>query len=194
MIRSQINSYIKVSVNPGADMVSSIHRSRDSLRTRTWDQIILTSGLCHLTHKNPITKKVFLAEENIETCVSNFGLKLEGLRDLIISCNGNLIKSKLTVAPITGMDLVKYNGFQSSNIENQQLLLNQSIVRVNTEIARYNRLNEVFTPWTSRIVHQRYRHKYHAKYDRLSNDGCHLTDETLLHWANSLVEAILKNS
>lgn len=129
---------------------------------------------------------MYLVEGDIEKCVSNFNSKLRCLRDLIVSFNDKLYYSKLVMAPITGMDLTSYNGSKSLNIDNQQALLNQSVINVNTEIARFNRLNNVFTPWTSRIVHHRHRQKYHARYEKLSDDGCHLSDEILQYWAQSL--------
>lgn len=142
--------------------------------------------------KNIMTKLVFLRDENVENCVTNFKGKMESASNLLVSINTNLRNSMIIITPVTGMDLEKYNKMKSNFISRQQELLDQSVTRVNTEIARYNRLNGVPTPWCSRLVLHRSRRSYHTRYNKLSDDGCHLTDEVILYWANMIVDTINK--
>lgn len=102
------------------------------------------------------------------------------------------------VAPITGMDLLTYNKGQMAgttySIDIQQNMLNELITEINKFIVYVNSANNVITPWVSRSVHKRNRNNMCHHYHKLAADGCHLTDDLRIEWADSLSVAILNNS
>lgn len=76
----------------------------------------------------------------------------------------------------------------------QQSLLNDTVVKINHLITELNTSNEVVTHWTSRLVHKRNRNSWTHNYSLLASEGCHLSNRLRSHWADTLSDAIVKNS
>lgn len=183
---------VTVAVYPGADILTSITRANALLNRCDWSQIYILSGICNVTYKDKKTKKLYLRIQDPQQLLTYF-------QELLVSAFGKLTSTvtntstncKFIFAPLTGIDLAKYN---KSKIDSNQELLNNCIEMINLEIASFNREKKVFTPWTSHIVHHRSRGKYHTRYEKLTTDGCHLTPCVIEYWAQSIAEAIDKNS
>lgn len=183
---------VTVAVYPGADIITSILKARSLLTSRDWSQVYILSGVCNLTIKDKKTKKISLQYTEPQQLLSHFQELLVSAFEKLSSINTSIPSNcKVIFAPITGIELAKYN---KTVLEPHQETLNRCIEIINTEIATFNRIRNVFTPWTSRIIHHRSRGKYHTRYDKLTDDGCHLTPDVTDYWAQSLLEAIVKNT
>lgn len=191
-IRGLMDREVTVAVYPGADMITSICKASFLLTSRDWSQVYILSGVCNLTMKDKKTKKISLRYGEPQQLLLFFQELLVSAFEKLSSINTSIpLRCKGIFAPITGIDLAKYNG---TDFEPHQGTLNSCVEMINSEIATFNRVKGVFTPWTSRIIHHRSRGKYHARYDKLSEDGCHLTPYVTEFWAHSLSEAIVKNT
>lgn len=190
---------VYVATHPGAGVLSSVHHSHSILQSRTWNQIYLLAGLCDLSTKDKTTKRVAIRENDISVLTTIYRDNLVSAVSFIRETFPHLKMAKCIAAPVTGMDIDRYNlemGLPSEPLtQQQQLLFDQLVILVNNEIAYYNHVNGSFTPWTSRLIHHRNskRNSYQTRYFKLAVDGCHLTDEVRTFWANALVEAIVKN-
>lgn len=184
------DSEVMVAVYPGADILTSISKASSLLSWRDWTQVYILSGICNLTLKDKNTKRVYLRHDDPLQLLIYFQDQLVSAFGKLTSAN-ILINCKYIFAPLTGTDLAKYN---KTNFEPHQETLNRCVEMINTEIASFNRDKKAYTPWTSRIIHHRSRGKYHARYDKLTSDGCHLTLCVTEYWAQAIIEAIDKNT
>ena len=94
-------------------------------------------------------------------------------------------ESKWMFNPLTGADISDYNtpgrrnmsgadleAFHRTRIQDPlQPILDQAVLRINTEIVKINKVNRVFTPYTATFVHRHYAHSYHHSYHHTA-DGC----------------------
>lgn len=101
--------------------------------------------------------------------------------------------TKIVFAPITGMDLSKFNKVDEGSMIEPQTVLNEAITEINNLIISRNMKSACKTPWTHGIVHRYFRRKYHFSYKRLKEDGCHLTEEIRIFWGRKIVSAITAN-
>lgn len=177
----------------GADLLNSILRSKFHIEDLPWTQIYCLAGICGLTRKEKISRRVILRQIDPESAANTYKNCLEQaeseirlhLRDK--SC-------KIIFGPVTGMNLCTYNRCTETRYrDNLQGILNTTIKLVNKEIFKVNESNSVATPWLTRIVHRRHRKSYMNSYHRLQPDGCHLSPEILNHWALALKKAIINN-
>lgn len=177
----------------GADLLNSIFRAKSHISETKWSQIYCTAGICGLTYKNKITRKVALRSRNPEATAQQYEQSLilaekRICRELIHH------ECKIVFAPLTGMSLKIYNhNMDVSYPSDHQLLLNNRVKLVNRAIVRINEANSVATPWMSRVIHRRHRKSYMNSYHRLSQDGCHLSPDIRLSWASALKRAIINN-
>ena len=116
-----------------------------------------------------------------------------------------LKSSKVVFAPLTGIDLADYNGYERRGLTGEELRqyqqskqrhplqdqLNESVISINREISRHNAKNAMFTPYTATLVHKKYHGKYLHYYNNL-NDGCHLTDDAKQYWASEILKCVRK--
>lgn len=183
------NHDVTVAVYPGAGILSTISKANSLLTRRDWTQVYILSGLCDLTVKDKKTRRVHLRFEEPQQLLSHYHELLVSAYDKLSIAN-DLVSCKQIFAPLTGIDLALYN---NTDADSQQEILNTCIELVNTEIATFNRSKNVYTPWTSRTIHHHSRGKYHARYERLSQDGCHLSPSLNEYWAHTLIETFEKN-
>lgn len=189
---------VYVITHPRADVLASVHRSHSLLQSRNWNQIYLLAGLRDLTMKNKTTKRVTVRESDLSESTKTYRDNLVSAVSFIRETFPHLKMAKCIAAPVTGMDIDRYNmemGLPSEPLPLEQSLLDQLVILVNNEIAQCNHTNGLYTPWISRLVHHRNskRNVYQTRYFKLAGDGCHLTDEVRIFWANALVETIAKN-
>lgn len=180
----------------GAGLIDSIIRAKNHMMNTHWSQIYYLAGICSLTNKDKVTKKVSSRYYDPLVAARCYNHTLVAAYDRITSypASGN---TKIIFAPITGMSLATYNREGSSSIQgtiSAQDYLNRSIVHINREIVKFNVARQVITPWLSRTVHRRHRRTNTNSYHRLSPDGCHLSDEIYSYWAHALKKAVLINA
>ena len=115
--------------------------------------------------------------------------------------------TKVIFNPVTGVDLQDYNSkdrtglsgdelkkYQEQKVQHpMQKILNQTVIKINREIALFNHDNNVATPWSASLVHKREgKDKYYHHYQYLS-DGCHLLPELSDYWATKFQSCISKS-
>lgn len=177
----------------GADLINSISQSKSHISETEWSQIYCIAGICGITYKNEMTRKVALRSRNPEATAQQYEQSLilaeKKIRRELIHQD-----CKIIFAPLTGMSLKRYNhNMDVFNHSDDELLLNNTVKLVNRAIVRINEANSVATPWMSRVIHRRHRKSFMNSYHRLSEDGCHLSPEIRLSWASALKCAIINN-
>lgn len=125
----ETHNYVRVSVNPGAGLVSSTFNSQPFLQVRKWDQIYLLTDICDLTMKKRSSIMVSPQDVDLEECVKNYKQKLTNATGFILANNLNLAKVKCIIAPVTRMNIEIYNGISSDTTKCQQLILGQSVTQ-----------------------------------------------------------------
>lgn len=164
-----------------------------SLKYLIWslpDIIIVAAGICDLTVLNRDTRQVSLNFTSQFEAVDMFTGRMDAVNHFL-SINLREKKYQLIFAPVIGMNISTYNcaPFPSE----QQDLLDNSVLAINSEIAAWNQANEVVTPWiTSEIHHNRKKGRKITRYDRLASDGLHLTDNIRDKWVAQLRKTIEK--
>lgn len=129
------------------------------------------------------------------TALLNIRVLLNEAYDAIRDLLHEPTQTKCIFAPLIGMELSTYNRrMHHPDDLRSQPLLNDTVTLVNTEIVKFNTVNNVSTPWISKIIHKRNRNSVTHQYHKLMADGCHLSQTVLNHWADSIHDAILKNS
>lgn len=175
--------------------MDTITRAESLIKSRMWSQIYCLAGICDLTVKNRPTSLVSIRNHNVTDLIESYLSSMSIARDRIASLTSTTPKPKCIFAPVTGIHLETYNK-RPGHLDDRtnQKLLDETISVINPEVVRFNSAMEVATPWTSRIIHKRHRNQTTNRYDRLSPDGCHLSHEVRHHWADSLHEAVVKNT
>lgn len=129
----------------GADLLNSLLRAKLHVREQRWMQIYCIAGICDLTRKEKISKKVVLRHLDPETAAAAYKNCLQQARYEVMS---QLL--------VTGMNLCTYNRCAETNYRiNLQCILNTTIKLVNKEIVNMNERNTVATPWLNGLVHRR---------------------------------------
>lgn len=177
----------------GADLLNSVRRSKWHLINENWSQIYCIAGICSLTRKDRLTRRVVLKSLNAEAAATDYSHDIEQAELEIRSYIKNT-STKIVFGTITGMSLCTYNRcYETPHRKNVQNILNSTVRLVNKEIIKWNERNSVSTPWLGKLVHRRHRNTFMNSYHRLQADGCHLTPEICKSWAVALKTAITNN-
>lgn len=101
-------------------------------------------------------------------------------------------KYQLIFRELVGMNIATYN--RTDHPHPQQDRLNEAINLVNIEIVSRNRALSLATPWVAKQVHKNLKNgKKSNRYQKLGEDGLHLTDAMRSKWAYEIIQAIKKN-
>lgn len=76
-LSSLLKSNFRMVVCSGANLIDSIERSRSHLSDTTSSQVYCLAGICGLTYKDKITKKVTPRYSNMETAARCYSIVLE---------------------------------------------------------------------------------------------------------------------
>ena len=88
--------------------------------------------------------------------------------------------------PITGMDLAKY-AFEQDTDPDHQLIVNETIQRVNREIVNINERNHIPTIWAASHVYRNRSKGHQTNYYNQLSDGLHPSNNLLWLWAQDIV-------
>lgn len=179
---------------PGAGILDSVTRAKHRIIREHWSQIYCLAGICDLTVKDANTKLVAFKYPSAEAALAQYQLNMIQAYDTIHNLFPTGATPRCIFAPVTGMDLSRYNKRVEHPLDAQnQLLLNEAVSLINTEVTKTNIAHGLSTPWTSRIIHRRNRKSFTNYYHKLAPDGCHLSLLVVNHWADMLHESILNN-
>lgn len=194
-LRDLLGDSFKLVYYPGATLMDTIINSEYLLKKGSWSQIYCLAGLCDVTVKNRSSHMVSIRNHDISLLVSNFVNILHNAHSRIMQSSPLVDSVKCIFCPITGLSLAHYNKrlHHPDDIRDQPIL-NDSITRLNVEIVKFNNSNNNITPWTSRAIHRRHRQSFTNYYEKLASDGCHLSPLIRHHWAETLHDAVIKNS
>lgn len=191
---------VGVQVMSGAGSELAAIRALTQVREIKPALIILATGICDLTFRDTSTRKTSLRYSTVEECVEGV---IGGIKAAceILEVMG---KVKISVATLTGLDLVDYNcryrkHMNEGEYENyckerkreckEQKILNEAIIEINRKITVINRNHGTPSTWLSTVVHSYYRKTHHHSYKRLQ-DGCHPGEATKLKWAKLIVKSL----
>lgn len=178
---------------PGAKIRDTIDKAEIVLKNYPWKLIFCLAGICDLTVMDHTTRLVHIRDHNIQNMNELYYNSIRYAEDRISYLSPTNTQPRCIFAPVTGLDLARYNKRPNHPDDiNGQLLLNEAITLVNTTVTKANSTNGVPTPWTSRIIHRRLRTSFSNYYEKLSVDGCHLSKSVRYHWAESLQNTVLK--
>lgn len=188
----QSNISLKILVYSGAKLYQAVKLAVPVIKEDQPDQVYILAGINNLTRKDKRTRIVSVASTELYKTTQQF-------QDEMNFCYALLkktlhLKVKIVFAPITGMSLHQYNKVDSARSQIEQEILDKSVIEVNKIIIAFNVNRNCKTPWTHSIIHRHFRGKYHFSYNRLSEDGCHLTSEIRLFWLRKIISAIMANA
>lgn len=144
----------------------------------------------YLTARDRTTKQVSLSLETMDLAVDMFVGRMDTIEHFL-SINLSEKVFRLIFSQVVGMDVGIYN--KSPQPFPQQELLNIVIHKLNVEIAAWNKQRDVATPWVaSEVHHNRKNSQKITRYQRLADDGLHLSEELKQRWVDCLYKAILK--
>lgn len=182
---------VKVLVYPGRGIIQAVKESEKLLIWWRPRQIYIMSGICDITMKNKPTKKVMLRESDVDKSTQSIIDSIDTVSHFIrILMDGYLYR--LIFTEIIGMNLATYNNTEYPNP--QQKELNMAIEKINAEIVEANSRNNVIAPWIAREVHRNKKdgRKTH-RYQKLAEDGLHITGEMRQTWARDYIRAMGRN-
>ena len=134
-------------------------------------------------------------------------LYLEAMEEAKSLIQDVLPNTQILFNPITGIDLADYNSKERKGLNGEelrvyheskvnhpmQIIINDTVIRINQKISKFNNDNKVATPWSAPLVHKYEKGpRYYHHYQYLS-DGCHLLDECIVIWAEKFQKAITKS-
>lgn len=194
-LRDLLGNAFTLAYYPGATIMEALIKSEYLIKNKNWSQIYCMAGLCDVTEKNKTSRIVSMKNQNSSHLVSSYINTLHEAYSMIKQLSPHADTVKCIFCPVTGMNFSSYNRrLHHPDDISAQVVLNETIPLLNTEIVKFNNSINSLTPWTSRIIHRRHRRSYINYYEKLASDGCHLSPPVCRHWAESLHDAIVKNS
>lgn len=202
MYRHATGVQTKVLIHPGAGYELAILKSIAIIRESSPGLIIVFCGICDLTWKSKVTKRVSLRYNNEADNILHVTEAIRSSFDLL-RAEGSF---KISYATITGVDLtdcnnplrrlmtdIQYRTYCDNDkiTHPDQRALNQSIISINKKIVIFNKRNRVKTVWTAGLVHSYIKKTYHNYYRRLF-DGCHPDEKTKQAWAEQMIKSITR--
>lgn len=167
--------------------------TKQSLKHLLWskpDIIVIMAGICDMTVLDRNTRQVSLNFESEEEAVDMMIGRIDAIKHFL-SINLLEKRYKLMFCQTVGMDMSAYNRTQPPHP--QQELLDSTILSINIEFAKWNKENDAPTPWlASDIHHNRKRGQKITRYERLAEDGLHLTESLREKWAENIAKAVNK--
>lgn len=171
-------------------MTEAVKESKKQLVWMAPNIIVVLAGICDLTVRDKVTKQVSLSFDTADLAVDMFVGRMDIIHHFL-TINLTERAFKLIFSQVVGMDMGVYNGPPYPH--QQQQLLDSVIHRLNIEIAAWNKIQNVATPWIANdIHHNRKDGQKIVRYQRLASDSLHLTEELKQRWVTYLHRAILK--
>lgn len=188
-----VNNYHRIIVKTysGAKLYQATKLAENDIKNQQPDQVYVLAGINTITRLNRRTREVSLMSMEKRKIIQQYTDEMNFSSALLR--RSTKAGTKIIFAPITGMDLAKYNRVDEGTMTESQNVLNEALTEINSLIIAQNAKYACKTPWTHGIVHRYFRKKYHFQYDRLDNDGCHLTEQVRLFWGRKIVSAINAN-
>lgn len=181
---------IKVVSYSGKGIIDAVRSAKEIIAWRAPSIILILNGLCDVTHLDRGSRMVSLAHNTCPMLVQDYLESMDIASHFIrILLDGT--KCQVVFAQIVGMDMAKWNNLPHPH--HHQDLLDTAIHAINIEINCFNAGRDAVTPWLARDVHHNNKGRWRSRYNRLAEDGVHLSDYLKPRWAAEIVSAIIKN-
>lgn len=181
---------IKVMIYSGKGIIEAVRSAKAAISWRAPSILIIQNGICDVTKLDRSTRLVSLAHNSYLPLVQEYKESMDIASHFIkILLDG--MECKVVFAHIVGMDMAKWNNQPYPHP--QQELLDSAIHNINIEINCFNSERNAVTPWLARDVHHNNKGRHRTRYNRLAEDGVHLSDYLKPRWALEFVSAITKN-
>lgn len=182
---------VKVLVYPGKGIIKAVKEAESLLNWWRPQKIYVMCGICDVTYKDKDTKKVSSREADIDKALDSYLQSVDIVTHFIkVLMDGS--RYKFIFTEIIGMNIATYNN--TEHPDPQQAALNEIVDRINGEVIAWNKSLNMMMPWVARIVHRNKKNgKKNHRYQKLAQDGLHLTDEIRAAWASELCQAMSKN-
>lgn len=154
--------------------------------------VIVFAGICDVTMLNRDTRRLTMADSTPEEAISRYVGQMDSIRHhLTIMLTERPFK--LAFCELIGADLAAYNRIDYEHPQQKQL--EEVILGINAGIVGFNVSNDMPTPWTAREVHHQKKSKTKvSRYQKLAEDGLHLSDELKEKLARTLYMYVDRNS
>ena len=146
-----------------AGLVMAITKFLSEIINMKPDYVVVIAGMCKVTLKNNVTKRYTVRFSNANDSVESYVETMNEVKNLIYDVSSD---TKVIFNRVTGIDLEDYNSKARTGLtgddhyhENKpahpmQNLLNETVIKINQRIAKFNYTNNVATPWTATFVHK----------------------------------------
>lgn len=172
--REGSNVNIQVFTWRGRGITGSVKETSKQLIWMAPSLIIVSAGICDITHRDRNSRQISIADENIDQAVQRY----EGQMDIIrhhLSVFLTEKPYKLVFCELIRADITKYNN--QDYVHPHQEQLDETVLRINTRIAAFNKENSVPTPWIAKTVHHNKKSGPKVvRYQKLSEDGLHYSE------------------
>lgn len=176
-------------VYKGKGIIDAVRASKAKLLWWQPDIILIMNGICDVTQLDRRTRLVSLRSNEAQIIAEykeSMDIVSHHLRILLDSKPAKVIFSQ-----IVGLDIAKCNREWIPNAQQEEL--DTSINSVNVEINNYNHDNNVISPWIARDIHKNTKGYKKTKYQKLGEDGVHLSLELKQKWAAEILASLHKN-
>ena len=180
---------VDVNFHGGAG-VAQLFSNAKALRKKTfYDIVCVCGGICNITYRHKVTKKVNLPPEDQDHVVRRLDqLFRSGINDF----QAEFPHTTVLVLPIVGVEINRYN--KEAGVSAEQKRLNHMITAVNKMIVLQNDERGLPTPMTASKVHLAKGHGLWSHQYKHLSDGCHFSDVMMAEFAVQLLKTLIQHS
>lgn len=173
---------ILVKAFSGAKLLQIVHYAEPIIRQYEPAGVLFIGGTCDLTIHNRATRRVTLRHNSLEDLLDHM---IEVFKEARLYTNANFPAIKVAFGGLCGIDIDRYNGFNSFN--HLQPVIDDTIHLLNYHIKTDNVACGLVHPTlTSRVHIVRSRLPRRRNQYRLLSDGIHLTENLYIDWARNI--------
>ena len=154
--------------------------------TRPHDVLFIAGGICNITRKDQVSKKIFFDWDNPVELASHIIEIIEEEEDTFIK---HAPATKMAYCNLLGADLSKV---LRRDADFEQSVLNEAIYMINEDIFQKNIVKNLFAPDLASPVHRQIKGEYKTFLDHLAADGIHLSSDLKKKWAKKMYKTVSK--
>ena len=174
------NKGVEILFYEGAGIGTLVKNAYYYAESRPHDMIFIAGGICNITRKDPVSKKLFFDWNNSIDLAKHIIDIMDEEEDVF---NKKAPATKMVFCNLLGADLSRA---LKQDAEVQQIILNEAIYLINEDIFQKNIVKKLFAPDLASPVHRQINGKNTTFLKHLSSDGIHLTRELKKKWARKM--------
>ena len=165
----------------GADIEDLYREAVNYCSWRPFDIMFIVGGICNVTTKDRITKKISFDWQDPEKLLSHLIEEIDKGEKYFYK---ELPASKVVFCRLVGADLKKVLRRQA---ENEQFVLDDAIYKLNEIIFKMNIEKQLYAPDMATPVHRKINNKNISFYQHLGDDGIHLSQDLREKWIKKML-------